>query len=501
MERMPIAAAPVALLLTLTILAPLRGQPAPACYTVSDVATPEGVAPEVSAITFTTDGRLAACFRLGSVWLHTPRDGTWRRFASGLFWPLGILAGEPGEFFIAQVPELTRVADTDGDGEADLYETLSDDWGLSGNYHEFLAGPVRDADGNFFLSLGCASSGGPLRPPLRGEPTPFPRRNPKYGHHSPVPWRGWIVRISPEGELEPWASGFRQANGLTIDLEGRLLATDNQGDWIGTSPLHHVTRGTFHGHPASLVWDPAIERNPEDIPVEELAVRRKPAAVLFPQDDLAGSVSQPLCDTTGGRFGPFSGQIFIADWTHARIHRVFLEEIEGTVQGACFPFLDAQGLRRGSNRLAFAPNGSLWVAQVSRVWGGAGEGLQKVSWNGETPFDVLAVRARPDGFEIEWTLPAERAAAGATRSYSAQHYSYHYHAQYGSPKVDPTPVVIDAVEVSANGRHVRLRLGELIEGKVYELRCPKVRAEDGTPVASRFAAYTVNRRPAEAEGR
>ena len=35
-------------------------------YQVETLQTPEGIASEVSAITFTRDGRLAACFRRGT---------------------------------------------------------------------------------------------------------------------------------------------------------------------------------------------------------------------------------------------------------------------------------------------------------------------------------------------------------------------------------------------------------------------------------------------------
>ena len=51
------------------------------------------------------------------------------------------------------------------------------------------------------------------------------------------------------------ASGFRSPNGIGFDAGGRLLITDNQGDWRPTSPLYDVKEGGFYGHPASLVWE------------------------------------------------------------------------------------------------------------------------------------------------------------------------------------------------------------------------------------------------------
>ena len=172
-----------------------RGQVPADAYRVESVPTPQGIAPEVSAIAFAPDGKLYACFRRGYVYSLDPQTSRWRKFAEGLHTPLGILPGEAGEIFVAQVPELTRVADTDGDGTADTYETISDAWGLSGNYHELLSGPQRDAEGNFYVALSLASSGANPRPPFRGELTKRGRQSEQpeegkvnqVGHYSPVP--------------------------------------------------------------------------------------------------------------------------------------------------------------------------------------------------------------------------------------------------------------------------------------------------------------------------
>ena len=141
----------------------------PESYRVENIATPKGIAPEIGAITFTPDGLLAAAFRRGYIYLMNPATQRWSKFAHGLQTPLGMIPGGRGEFFVVHLPELTRVADTNDDGVADLYETVSDAWGMAGNYHEFTYGPVRDAQGNFYIALGSSSNGGEPRPPVRGE--------------------------------------------------------------------------------------------------------------------------------------------------------------------------------------------------------------------------------------------------------------------------------------------------------------------------------------------
>jgi len=473
-------------------------RPAPAqvgaeCYAVETIPTPPGISPEASAIAFTRRGDLVVAFRLGSIWIRDRDTLHWRRFAQGLLWPLGILPGDEGELFVTQMPELTRIADTDGDGEADAYDTICDAWGLSGNYHEFIAGPVRDRNGDFWVALGCCSSGGPIREPVRGAFTEASRKTKQYGHYSPVRYRGWVLKISPSGDVTPISCGLRQPNGLGFDERGELFVVDNQGDWVGTSPLHHVSKGAFHGHPPSLVWDPTFHGDPATATPAELAPRRKMPAIQFPQNDLAGSTAQPLCDTTGGRFGPYAGQFFVAEWTYDRILRASLEEVDGVWQGACFLFVEGRGLRRGNNRLAFAPDGSLWIAQVSRLWGGRGEGLQRIRFTGRTPMDIVAMRLKRDGFEIELTKPIDALSAASTSAYSMTRYRYLYHAKYGSPKTDVEPVAVTAATVSPDGRRVRLVVDGLIADRVYDLRPRGLKSRDGEPLVTRIAAYTVNR--------
>ena len=472
------------------------------CYRVEMVPTPKGIAPELGGIAFTEDGQLAATFRRGYIYLMNPRTSAWRKFASGFQTPLGILPGKRGEFFVVHLPELTRVVDTDGDGMADLYETISDQWGMSGNYHEFIYGPVRDRQGNFYVSLGCASNNAEPRTPVRGELTRRGRLAKeqkegivyRVGHYSPVPYRGCVVKITPDGNLSPVACGFRQPNGLVLNKEGDLFVTDNQGDWVGTSPLYHVTPGNFYGHPASLHWDPAFQgQDPVEVSVETLAKRRKMPVIQFPQNDMAGSVAQPVFDWTAGKFGPYTGQLFLAEWTYPRILRADLEKVGGEYQGACFLFIDGSGLRTGNNRMTFSPDGtSLYVAQTSRIWG-SGEGLQRVVWTGKAPMDILRMRLTKTGFELTFTKPVDPETAKAPAAYSFSHYYYLYHSQYGSPKTDVTPVKVSGVSISEDRLRVSLALEKLVRGRVYELRPARIRAADGSPLVTRIAAYTLNR--------
>lgn len=485
------------------LAAAAAGQAPRSAYRVETVPGPRGIEPEIAAVAFGHDGRLYAAFRRGYIHAFDPRSARWTRFAEGLHTPLGLLRGErPGEFLVAQVPELTRVADTNGDGRADVFETVSDRWGLSGNYHEFIAGPVRDADGNYYVSLGLASGNADPRLPVRGELTrrgrqalePVPGKVNQVGHYSPIQYRGCTLQIRPDGGVRPFACGFRQPNGLVLSPDGELFATDNQGDWVGTSPLHHVTERAFHGHPASLLWHPDFAgANPVEADVAELQRVRKKPAVLFPQGDMGGSTAGAAFDLTGGAFGPYAGQLFVAEWTYPRILRVDLQQVRGEFQGAAFLFVEGNGLRMANNRLAFSPDGdALYIAQTSRIWGST-EGLQRIVWQGEVPFDILAMRLTRKGFDLTFTKAADPDAAADPNRYSFTRYYYLYQAAYGSPKTATAPVEVLSAALSADGLQVSLELEDLREGWVYDLRPVGLVSADGEPLAARMAAYTLNR--------
>src|SRR5690606_27116807 len=257
-------------------------------YIVEDIETPQGLNPETGGLAFLPDGRLIACFLRGEVMIYDPETKAWKLFAEGLHEPLGVLPVTESEILVMQKPELTRLKDTDGDGQADVYETVTDDFGMAGNYHEWTYGPVKDGDGNLFISLNTASEWGIIMDEVRGKlDTTLVPFEPKQ-KFAAVPYRGWVVKVTPSGEFVPYAYGFRSPSGLLITLDNELLVADNQGDWVGTSPLFKVEQGKFYGHPASIIWVPGWNKgDPSKLPAEELNAMRQRAVVQFPHGIIA----------------------------------------------------------------------------------------------------------------------------------------------------------------------------------------------------------------------
>ncbi len=461
-------------------------------YIVETLSTPPGLHAETGGIAFLPDGRLVACFLRGEVMIYNPETKEWKLFAEGLHEPLGVLPLSESEILVMQKPELTRLKDTDGDGQADLYETATDNFGMVGNYHEWTYGPVKDRDGNLFISFNTASEWGTIMDEVRGklDTTLIPFK-PKQ-KFAAVPYRGWVAKLTPSGEFIPYAYGFRSPSGLLVTPDNELYVADNQGDWVGTSPLFKVEQNKFYGHPASMIWLPGWNKgDPSKLPVEELNAERQRAVVQFPYGIMAASPTQPIFDNTNGAFGPFAGQIFIGEMNQERIIRVMLEEVDGVWQGACIPFIDKQGLRKGNNRLAFSPDGSLYVGQVQHGYIGD-TGIQRIVFSGKDPVDIYSMNITDEGFDLHFTQPMDEATLRDTSNYHFRHYYYEYHLKYGSDQFDMQKVGVKDIEVSDGGKKVSLKLENLKPGYIYELTMGELKSEEGAVLENRLVCYTVN---------
>ncbi len=459
-------------------------------YKILRYDIPKGEVMEVGALEFMPDGRLAAGTRRGEIWMiqnaldPDPKKAKFSRYARGLHEVLG-LAAKGDWLYVTQRCDLSRIQDSNGDGKADVFEVVNDGWGISGDYHEYAFGSRFDKNGDLWVVL-C----------LTGSFT----SNSKF--------RGWAVRIAPDGKLIPTCSGIRSPGGIAANADGEMFYTDNQGPWNGTCALKHLVPGGFMGHPDSFKWY-HLAKNLGSAPEKPHTNSRfmteakripqyVPPAILFPYGKMGQSASGIECDLSGGKFGPFAKQMFVADQTHSTVMRVALEKVNGHYQGACFPF--RQGFGSGNVPIRFAPDGSLIVGGTNRGWGSRGPrpfALERLTWTGKAPFEIHEMHAKPDGFELTFTHPVDAKSAGDPKSYALKTYTYIYRAEYGSPEVDPTTPTIDRVEVASDHKSVRLVVSKLHEGNIHELSAGGVRSNDGLPLLHKEAYYTLNYIPAK----
>ncbi|MFD4169199.1 family 16 glycoside hydrolase [Streptomyces albidoflavus] len=447
-------------------------------YALTDLR-PDGFEPQVSAMDWLPDGRLAVTTwggtdnTDGEVYLldHVrgdtgPEEVTAKKVAEGLKEPMGVKAVD-GKLYVSQKHELTELSDTDGDDVTDEQRTVAT-WPYGGNFHEFAFGLLYQ-DGAFYLNLSVAIDHG-------GATTdPQPAEN-----------RGTTIKVDKAtGKVSYLAGGLRTPNGIGFGPEGDLFVLDNQGGWLPSSKLLHIKQDRFFNH----------YTNPSG-PFDDQPVTKP--VLWLPQNEIANSPSTPL-QLTEGRF---AGQMLFGDVTYGGIQRAYLEKVDGEYQGAVFRL--TQGLEAGVNRISMGPDGAIYAGGLGAGgnWGQEGKltyGLQKLTPSGDKAFDMLAMRAKPGGFEIEYTEPlSEETAANLAESYHIEQWAYAPTADYGGPKIDEETLSVSEATLSEDGRKVALSVPGLKANRVVHLRSPRpFSSAEGTELWSTEAWYTLNSLPGD----
>lgn len=457
-----------------------------AYYRLVNVPMPEGTYLEAGSFVSLPDGRLAVGTRRGEILLFSgvddePPQPRISMFASGLDEVLG-LAWRDGAFYATHATEVTRISDTNGDGRADRFDTVSDAWGF-GHYHEFALGSKFDAAGNLYVALGLSES-----------------------YNSKALFRGWALKLTPDGQTIPLCSGLRSPLGVGPNEHGEMFYVESQGPWNGSCSLKHLKPGGFMGHPISFNWypfatnmgpEPVQPNTPSRMETERQRVKELvPYAVVFPYRKMGRSISAFEVNRSGGKFGPFENQIFVGDYSLSIVMRATTEQVNGVWQGACYPF--REGLGTGILAVHFTPRGRLVAGGTNRGWpvrGMKDNLLQRLEWTGRTPFEILDIRAQPDGFILRFTAPVDAALAARPDTYVLETYTHIYQQGYGSPEVDHTHPAVTAAEVAPDGLAVRLRVKGLVQGHVHDFHLPSLKSTGGETLLHDRAYYTLNEIP------
>jgi cytochrome c len=469
---------------TISPFSPGDGMPLSAVhpsFTLTPVHKEGEFEPRVGGIDFLPDGRMVLCTwdPSGDVYLINTTTGERQKYATGLAEPLGVKVVD-GSIYVLQKQELTKLVDSNNDGVADGYLCVSQDWPVTANFHEFAFGLVYKAP-FFYANLAVAINPGGRNT----EPQTKPNLNDVQ--------RGQVIRIHKDtGKVEPVAMGIRTPNGIGLMAStGDIYLTDNQGDWLPSSKLIKLKDGAFYG----------AHTNPDhkwkDRPVT-------PPVAWLPQGEIGNSPSQPA----ELMVGPWKGQIIHGDVTHGGLKRTFVETIDYTNQegeprsvdqGCVFRF--SQGFSAGLNRIAWGPDGSLYVGGIGSTgnWGQAGKrrfGLEKLTFTGAPAFEPLAVRAKTNGFEVEFTEPIATDADLEPTHYELKQWRYQPTKEYGGAKQDEQTLWVNSVTPASDRKRVFLHIDGLRDGRVVYLRLPRtLRAESGRKLWTCEAWYTLNRLP------
>ncbi|MEX0772919.1 MAG: DUF6797 domain-containing protein [Balneolales bacterium] len=418
----------------------------------------------LSGLDFFEDGTRAAVSTWnGDVWIVSGIDETlenvkWRRFASGLFYPMG-LAIVNDDIYVTERSQLTRLHDLNGNGEADYYESFNNDGIVHPMAHSL--GLDVDSDGYFYFF--------------------------KNGNRASddIPQHGALVRVSPDGmEREVYSRGSRGANTLGIGADDVILSADQQGNWVPVERIDVMKKNGFYGF---------RPHGGEGLPVGEF----EPPVSWIPYD--VNNSSGSITYSGDSRWGPLAGQWVLGSYGQSRLLLVLTEEIGGKLQGGVveLPIETESGVIRGSINPG---DGQLYLAGL-RGWTTLGTedgSLERVRYAGGRANLPKAIRVNPDGVEIEFTDPVDRSSAQNVENYNAQRWEYIYSGDYGSSEYSlenpeeegRDPVEITAASVSEDGRRVTLEIADMRSVMQMEIAY-ELTFEDGQK-AKNSIYHTVN---------
>ncbi|MFN7140641.1 MAG: DUF6797 domain-containing protein, partial [Limisphaerales bacterium] len=184
-------------------------------------------------ITFFKTGEAAAVTFDGDVWLISGlkddlKEVTWRRFASGLHEPLSISVRDE-ELFVFDRNGIWKLVDTDGNGEADLHELVSNNFSQTAETREYANGMRIAPDGSFIIAKGG-------------------QQGTTLGKHN-----GTVLRISRDGKTTTQLGwGLRQPFIGVNPKNGLVTASDQQGHYTPATPLHIIENNQYYGYLAGF---------------------------------------------------------------------------------------------------------------------------------------------------------------------------------------------------------------------------------------------------------
>lgn len=414
----------------------------------------------LAGVDFTPDGAAYICSIHGDVWKVTGinenlRDLRWKRFATGLFQALGLKV-RAGQILVLGRDQITRLHDQNGDGEADFYENFSNLIATAPG-HSYVTSLEKDDAGNLYY----------------------------------VDPRG-LYRVSPDGlRQETLATGFRNANGLGVSPDGKIISVaPQQGEWTPSSAICEIKLNGYYGY-----------GGPKVTPERPLGYDLPLCWIPHHVDNSGGSqVWVPP-----GQWGRLAGQMLHLLWGRCSLSLVLRQVTDGIPQAAIVP-LPARFLS-GPMRGSFHPrDGHLYIAcstgwQTSAVKDGA---LHRVRFTGKRVDISVGWHAQSNGLTLAFAQPLDRSAAEDLGSYALHQWNYKYAPQYGSKEWSVTQpenegreeLTLKSALVTPDGKSVFLEIPGLRPVMQMEIKY-SLNAADGEPCRGQLW-LTLNRLPGRA---
>jgi len=378
-------------------------------YVVDDIALPlnnpwkRNVRP--GDIQFLSDGTGIMVTIDGDLWkvngLRDPSDSIrWRRFTSGLHEPMSA-AIRDNQIFVFDRNGIWKILDTDGNGEADTHELFSNAFAQTADMREFPA-TIRSApDGEFVIAKGGQQAS-------------------TLGKHN-----GSVLRVSADGRRsEVLGYGFRQPSIGVNPRTGLVTSSDQEGQYIPTTPLHIVSNKRYYGY----LSDELHEREEYPAPIAD------PLTWIPHAVNASGTSQLWMFDA---KMGPLNDSLVHIGFNRPEIFKVLFNHRGSRPQAAVVSVTSAfdYPLLNGSVNPV---DGQLYIAGFQiNGWGNGLDtlaGFGRVRYTGKIVTLPLEVAPMDKGVLLRFDHPLDAGKATNPDSYSLASWHYKRTYRYGSPQ-------------------------------------------------------------------
>ena len=386
-----------------------------------------------ASIAKVSEGLFATVTFDGDVWLvygltKDRKKVGWKRFASGLHEPLSICVVDK-KIHVLTRNGIIRLHDFNNDKEADFYENFCNSFGQTAETREFANSLTTLPEGGFVITKGG-------------------QQRASQGLHN-----NHLLKVSADGRtVEKLAYGLRQGFATVHPEDGRIYATDQQGNYIPSTPVHLIKKDAFLGFK---------EPNPND----KFPPTREP--LCWVPHKIAPSGTDMLWTAKSG-FGTLSGRLLLIDYHNPGILQVFQdlsgEHPQGGVHRLPFEF-KSPILKAFSDH----DSGDIYLAGF-QIFGSKAKksaGIRRIRFTGQ-PTGFLPIDARSTELGILLTFSQPLDLINASRDhFKVQCWNYLRSQKYGSGhyKLDGKPgqesLTVANVFRSVDSRQLLLTIPEM----------------------------------------
>lgn len=348
----------------------------------------------------------------GDVWLISGLKGdlekvTWKRFASGLHEPMSIVvrraAGDgrskmgDAEILVFDRNGIWKLVDTNGDKECDRYEMFCNLFAQTAETREFPNSMKLGPKGELYISKGG-------------------QEGTTYGKHN-----GTVIKIAPDGKsMEVIGYGLRQPFIGVNPKTGLVTASDQQGNYVPSTPLHIISDHHFYGHLPTIA---PKEKYPETI--------TEPLTWLPHPVNPSGVTQTWLIDA---KMGPVNGELIHIGYNRPELFRVLMNSHFEKPQAAVVSFnrnFDFPTL----NAVVNPADGQLYVVGF-QVWGTVVKkisGFARVRYTDKPRVLIKEVTPTDKGLLLKFNAKLDAKLATDPDSFNGERWNYRRTFDYGSP--------------------------------------------------------------------